>query len=165
MGRMSKKVKLIWLFAVPQIVFAGIAFLTDAAFLITVLSATLFAAAVGVCFAYAPAVYDAMTAERELDRADWLSMGVFVGFFAIVLLRSWSILWRFLGKPEWLLNSDFVSYSLYMSLWAAIFHLAAPGAISDRVPARRWINIGIAVTIFILVAIASGYYFEAFALD
>lgn len=163
MAPMRKKVRLIWLFAVPQLLFVALNYATDGGALITVLSVTLFAAAVGVCFAYAPAVYDALVADRDLDRADWLSMGVFVSWAAIVLIRAWSIFWRFLGKPDALVNSDIIAYSLYMSLWAAVFHLAAPGAISDRVPARRWINIGIAVTVFLLFAIASGYYFEAFA--
>lgn len=165
MARIVKKGRLLGLFIVPQLIFVGIAASTEASTLITVLSITVFASAVGVCLAYSPSVYDVLVADRDLDRADYMAIGVFMSWFSIVVLRVWSIWWRYLGKPDWLTNSDVVSYSLYMAIWAAIFHLAAPGAVSDRVPPRRWINIGIGVTIALLTAILGAYYFEALAID
>jgi hypothetical protein len=29
--------------------------------------------------------------------------------------RAWSISWRYLGRPDWLLESDIVSYALWLS--------------------------------------------------
>jgi hypothetical protein len=165
MATMKNKNRWICLFILPQVLFAVLAYATQGATLITILNTVVFASAAGVCLAYSPAVWDAMTAARSMDRSDWLCMGVFVSWFSIVVARSWSIIWRVLGRPPWLLDSDLISYSLYMAIWAAIFHLAAPGGIDDRVPPQRWINIGIAVSIFLLVAIGSAYYFEAFGLD
>ena len=164
MARVSKKAgRVIGLCLVPQLLFLVMNYVTDGGALITVLRMTLFAAAFGVCIAYLPAVIDAFTADRDLDRADWLCMGVFVSWAAVIVISAWSVLWRVLGKPTWLLDSDVIAYSLYMSLWAAAFHLAAPGSVKDRVPPRRWINIGIAVTVVMLCAIFSAYYFNAFA--
>lgn len=51
-----------------------------------------------------------------------------------------------------------------VKLGAAIFHLAAPGALGERVTPRRWINIGISVAVLIFAALALGYFFDALAL-
>lgn len=159
------KSRFFWLFVVPNIIFAGIALATNASALISVFNAALFAVAIGVCLAYGPPVATILLSTRPLDRADWLGLGIFCSWFSIVIIRGWSIVWRALGKPEWLLESDIVTYALYMQLCAAIFHLAAPGALGDRVPPRRWINIGIAVATFIFIALVLGYFFKALALE
>lgn len=154
-----------WLFIMPNIVFGVIALATSATIMISVLNAALFAVAIGVCFAYGPPVLNTLVSGRTMDRADWLGIGIFCSWFSIVIIRAWSIIWRYLGKPEWLLESDIVSYALYLQLCAAVFHLAAPGAIGNRVPPRRWINIGVAVAVFIFAALVLGYMFDALAFD
>lgn len=152
-----------WLFIVPNLVFAVVALLTNATAMISILNLALLAGAIGVCLAYGPSVLNTLTTGRAMDRADWLGVGIFCSWFSIVVIRAWSIVWRYLGKPEWLLESDIVSYALYLQLCAVVFHLAAPGAIGDRVPARRWINIGIFVAALIFVALVLGYMFDALA--
>lgn len=154
-----------WLFIVPNIIFAVIALATNASSLILILNSALFAVAIGVCLAYGPPVGNILLSGRPFDRADWLGLGIFCSWFSIVVIRAWSISWRYLGKPEWLLESDIVTYALYLQLCAAVFHLAAPGAIGDRVPPRRWINIGIAVAVLIFAALGFGYMFDALAFD
>lgn len=159
------RLRFFWLFIVPNIIFAVIAILTNASVLITVFNAALFAIAIGVCLAYGPPVAAILLSQRTMDRADWLGVSIFCSWFSIVVIRGWSIAWRWLGKPEWLLESDIVTYALYMQLCAAIFHLAAPGALGDRVPPRRWINIGIGVAVLIFAPLGLGYFFNAFAFD
>jgi hypothetical protein len=159
------KSRFFWLFIAPNILFGGIALATSATALISVLNAALFAVAIGVCMAYGPPVLDTLWSGRPMDRADWLGIGIFCSWFSIVVIRAWSIAWRYLGKPEWLLESDLVSYALYLQLCAAVFHLAAPGAIGNRVPTRRWINIGTAVAVLIFAALVLGYMFDALAVD
>lgn len=159
------KSRFFWLFIVPNIVFAVIALSTNASTLISVFNAALFAVAIGVCLAYGPPVFDSVLGSRYLDRADWLGLGIFCSWFSIVVMRGWSIVWRAVGKPEWLLESDIVTYALYLQLFAAVFHLAAPGALGDRVPPRHWINIGIVVAVLIFTALGLGYFFDALAID
>jgi hypothetical protein len=74
-----------------------------------------------------------------------------------VVNRTWSISWRYLGGPDWLLESDIVSYALWLSACAAVFHLAAPGAIGEMVPPRRWINLGILVAVLMFMSLLLGY--------
>ena len=160
------KLRLFWLFIVPNIVFGAIALLTPATGFITVLNAALVALALGVCLAYGPPVIAALTSDkRPMDRADWLGIGIFCSWFAVVVNRTWSISWRYLGRPDWLLESDIVSYALWLSACAAVFHLAAPGAIGEMVPPRRWINIGILVAVLMFMSLLLGYDFDALALD
>lgn len=59
----------------------------------------------------------------------------------------------------------FVSYVLWLSASAAVFHLAAPSAIGEMVPPRRWINFGIFVAVLMFMLLLLGYVFDALALD
>ncbi|MDB5177500.1 MAG: hypothetical protein JWN75_1168 [Candidatus Saccharibacteria bacterium] len=157
--------RLLYMFVLPNVLFAIVALATSASTLITVLNAALFAIAVGVCLAYGPPVVRILMTEDQMDTADWLGVGIFCSWASIVFIRAWSIVWRSMGKPEWLLESDIVTYALYLQLCAAIFHLAAPGGINSRVPTRRWIDIGITVSVTIFVVLGVGYFFKAFDLE
>lgn len=156
--------RLFWLFIVPNIIFGIIALLTPATAFITVLNAALVALSIGVCLAYGPPVAAVLIGTRRMDRADWLGIGIFCSWFAVVVNRTWSIVWRYMGRPDWLLESDIVSYALWLSACAAVFHLAAPGAIGELVPPRRWINIGILVALLMFLSLLLGYVFDALAL-
>jgi hypothetical protein len=159
---MSKlmKTRFVWLFIIPNLVFAAIAYLTEAAQLIVVLNFALVALWVGVCVAYYPPVVVILLDDRPLDRADILALGIFCGGFSIVVIRTWSMVWRILGKPEWLLESDIVSYALFTSVIAAVFHLAAPGGLNDRVPPKRWINIGISIAALVFAGLVLAFVLQ-----
>ena len=154
-----------WLFIVPNAAFCLIATLTSTTAFISVLNSALVAMAIGVCIAYWPSIAAVLMGTRPLDRADWLGLGIFCAWFGTFVNRSWSIVWRYLGRPEWLLESDIVSYALWLGMCAAVFHLAAPGAIDEQVPPRRWINIGILVAVLMFLPLLLGYAFDALALD
>jgi hypothetical protein len=82
--------RLFWLFIVPNIVFGAIALLTPATGFITVLNAALVALAMGVCLAYGPPVIAVLASDkRPMDRADWLGIGIFCSWFAVVVNRTW----------------------------------------------------------------------------
>ncbi len=106
----------------------------------------LVAMAIGVYIASWPSIAETLTSARPLDRADWLGLGIFCAWVGTFVNRFWSIVWYYLGQPEWLLESDTLGYALWLRMCAAVFHLAAPGAIDEQVPPRRWINIGILVS-------------------
>jgi hypothetical protein len=108
------KSRLFWLFILPNIVFGIIAYLTPATGFIPVLNAALVALAIGVCLAYGPPVIAVLVGKRKMDRADWLGIGIFRSWSAVVVNRMWSIVWRYMGRPDWLLESDIVSYALWL---------------------------------------------------
>jgi len=141
METVNKK-RFTWLFILPNVLFALIAYFTDAAPLVVMLNFALVALWAGVCVAYLPPVLQIIVDLRPLDRADVLALGIFFSALSTVVIRTWSIVWRLLGQPRWLLETDIVSYALYTSVIAAVCHLAAPGGVNDRVPQRRWVNIG-----------------------
>lgn len=157
--------RLLLLFLVPNIIFVALAFATRNIHLIGAFNIINLAVAVMVVIAYAPVVIDIFTNERPIDRSDWLGLGVFLSWQSTIMLRLYSIAWRWMGQPDWLTDSDILSYGLFVQFSAGILHLAAPGALNARVPTRRWINIGIWVGVFVLVALVLGYFFDALAID
>ncbi len=118
------------------------ALVTDATPLIEVLNGLLLAVACGVCVAFFPTMWEALRARRP--RADQILVaGIWWSWLAVVEQRVWSIAWRGLGTPMWLVNSDVTTHFVSVALLAGLMHLAGPEAIDGRVPARQWVRIGV----------------------
>jgi len=153
---MNKFKRFFLFFILPQIIFLCSVLALGGSQLIEIFNILNLSLAVGVVVAYAPVVFNSIFSDRPLDRADWLGIGIFLSWFATIELRTYSIIWRWMDQPLWLTQSEILSYALFCQTTAAIFHLAAPGAINNRIPTRRWINIGIAVTLVVIGALALG---------
>lgn len=147
-------------FVLPQIAFAVLALVTDATTLIPVLNMAMVALACGVCLAFAPAALRFFAGRGWMDQGDALSLGIFTTWFASALNGIWSITWRYLGKPEWLADTDLVSYFRYMLVCGAVLHLVAPGAIADRIPPAKWVRIGIRVAVVLFAAFLVVWWFD-----
>lgn len=146
--------RLIWLLVAPLSAFLFVAAVTKAPGLIVFINAALFSASAGICCAYAYPTYLAFFGPRTyLDRADLLSIGIFFSWAAVFMTRGWSIAWRYLGKPDWLLESDILSFALATQLYAAGFHLAAPNVVRGEIPKPRWVRVGIFVAVVIFTAL------------
>lgn len=131
------------IFIAPNLAFLLFALLVPAAVLIDAFNGAILALSVGVCVAYSPVIRNILGRYRNIDRADLLALGIFFGWFGIVLRTAWSLVWRYYGTPlEWL-DTHFTSYFLFTSLCAAGFHLLAPGAIDSRVPTWEWVRVGL----------------------
>ena len=124
-----------------HVAWAGLALATDAPGLIAVLNGLLFAVGCGVCVAFFATMWEAMRAARP--RADQILVaGIWWSWLAVVEQRVWSMVWRGLGTPLWLANSDLTTHFVSLALLAGLMHLAGPEAIDGRVPARHWVRIG-----------------------
>lgn len=145
------------LFIAPNIAFLAVALATEAFELISVLNIVVVALATNVCVAFAPNVVDAIFSKRAADKADYISIGIFSAWFSIILGACLSLVYRYLGEPRWLVDTDFTSYRNFMLACAAVFHLAAPGSIKDRVPPIRWVRIGSIVAAAVFVALVALY--------
>lgn len=95
-----------------------------------------------VVVSYAPVLWQDLHFAR-LDRAAILSIGIFVGWLAIIYRTGCSIVWRLVDKPVDWLDSALWGLHLPMSCFAALCHLIAPEVLAGRVPTRKWIKIGI----------------------
>jgi hypothetical protein len=140
-------------FILPNLLFAAVAMSTDAGWLIGILNSLLISLAAGVCCAYGPAAIRILFTHDPIEDSDCLSLGIFISWGAIIELRAWSVVWRWMGMPAALTNTDFITYGLFMSATAAVLHLGAPGGVNGRIPTTRWIKIGILVAAVVLLTI------------
>ena len=129
-----------------HVILGVIALMTEARVLIEVLNGLVFAIACGVIVAYIPTVSAAVRLRRP-GGSDILVVGIWLAWISLVEARIWSIVWRSLGSPRWLVNTDFTTHIIALAALAGIFHLAGPEAIDGRVPTRQWIRIGIIVAL------------------
>lgn len=148
----------------PNLIFLAIIFAFGPR-LISVLNVINFGLACGVVFAYLPVAWGILKNDPNwpMDRAAYLGLGIFLSWLATLELRTYSMVWRWMGMPEWLSQSDVLTYALFTQLAAAVLHLAAPEAINSRIPTRRWVNIGIGMVILMITAIAVAFFVEAVA--
>lgn len=157
--------RLFLLFVVPNLLIVGLMAGTPNVRLIGVLNALNLALATWVVVAFSPVVFDVLLSRRNIDRADYLGMGIFLGWSSTIVLRTYSIVWRWMDQPLWLTDSDILNYGLFLQTCAAVLHLAAPDAIDNRVPPRRWIKIGAVAGAVVLIVLLMGYFFDAMAIE
>ena len=156
--------RLLLLVAIPHIAFLLLSLPTTAPFLIGLLNAISLSLSVGVCVAFIPAMLAIFFKPHALERGDYLSLGIWITWFAVIMQAAWSIAWRARGMPLWMASTDFTSYFLFTRVCGAIFHLAAPAAINDQIPPRRWIMIGILIAVAVALAILVSYMVDLLAM-
>lgn len=119
--------------------------------------------ALAVVVAYTPICLEAVRLEK-IDRIHQLSLGIWMGWMATLILSVWSLLWRLAGKPIWMTESDINAFALMMSTMGATLHITAPGAVGGIVPRRNWIMLGLAFAAGAAFATAvMAYQYGAFA--
>lgn len=152
------------LFLLPQAFFAMVALPSEAPWLIGMLNGISLALSVGVCVAFVPAMVAIFFSPNQLEKGDYLSFGIWLTWLAVVMQAGWSIVWRSRGMPLWMANTDFTSYFLFMRTCGAVFHLAAPGAVDNRIPTRRWVMIGSLIAVAVALVLALGWVLNMVAL-
>ena len=143
--------------ALPHFVYFAVAWWTSAPDLIAVLNPVCIALSVAVCVAFAPGVIDAIWGRQPFDSSAFMIVGVFYGWYGNALRQAWSMVWRALGAPEWLANTDFTTYVLFILSCGAAFHLLAPGAIGEKVPRHSAVRIGMWVGVGVFVGMSLSY--------
>jgi hypothetical protein len=132
------------LFVFPNLLFLAVAFWLPVEAMLIIFNGLATTMALGVCVAYAPAVLSIMFDDHgRIDRGDLLAVGIFCGWFAIIVRSAIQFYWRYLDQPADFLDNYFVLYAIWLMLCGATFHLLAPGTVSSRVPTRRWVTVGI----------------------
>ena len=141
-----------------HLLWGSAALVIDPTPLIELMNGLVLAVACGVVVAYLPLMREAVFEPRPAS-AQILTAGIWLAWLAVLENRLWSIAWRSLGQPEWLLDTDFTTHFIALSMLAGLFHLAGPEAINGRVPSREWIRLGVIVgsgaLLAFLVAIAT----------
>lgn len=138
----------------PHAVFLGVAWRADAPQIIAIENPVDIALSVAVCIAFLPSVIDAVWGPKPVDSAAFMVAGVFLAWESNALRSVWSMVWRALGAPAWLADTDFTGYVLFVLGYGAVLHLLAPGAIGESVPRARWVKVGAWAGVGVLAAIS-----------
>ena len=147
-----------WLYAVaPQLAFLLIASLVPTGQLIEALNLVTFALALGICIAFAPGFLLFFTRSGPVDRFEALTMGIQASWTARCLVGIYGFCWRLRGQPIEAINNSTFAWFSFLTILGAVMHLAAPGAIKDHIPSRRWVDIGALVAGSVIVFAAITY--------
>lgn len=153
--KLRSNTTVLWM-VLPFVMFWSISLFTPTALLIQVLNCILIAMAAGVAATYFPTVREGVRS-GEMPRYTHLAVGIFFGWMALVMARSWSGISRVYPEWTWMKDSSFVAFYIFTSIMAAVFHISAPGAINGVIPTKNWIHIGIAVMIGVLIGIIATF--------
>ena len=141
----------------PTAVFGLLAVSTAAPILIPIANLIVLVLAINVCIAFAPGVLSALFSDKPFDKSDYLGLGIFNSWAALVLRSGWVLAWRWLGEPHWMTETDFSTFFISLSAYAAVMHIISPGALKEAVPPRRWVIIGFWVGLAVLLGLLMIY--------
>jgi hypothetical protein len=79
--------------------------------------------AVLISVMYGPVVLDYI---RENRRVHYVATGIFTIFFSIGASRVWSVIYIYLGRPDWMMNHWFPSLCFLIASSSGFFFLRAP---------------------------------------
>lgn len=74
----------------------------------------------------------------------YLIMGIWLNWSADLVVRIWSLVWRYSGRPEWMIVSDVITFILYLRTISGVIHVTAPSTIEGVVPRSSWYVVAVA---------------------
>lgn len=114
-------------------------------------------AALAVVLGYSSICLQALLARRP-DRVQQLSMGIVLSWGSTVLMSVWSLLYRYGGRPTWMLEANIYGYFVFLQLLGAVLHITAPGAAGGGIPRKNWVSLGVAVGVASFIALVTLVY-------
>jgi hypothetical protein len=152
-------VRLLILFVLPNVFFLTLIAMIEADDLIKFANMLVVSLAAGVCIAYFPAVQDILVKRpgQKIDRTDLLALGIFCGWFSLVVRSLWAIYWRQIERPE-LADHPLVAYCIFLTAAGAVFHMLAPGTVASHVPTERWLALGAWGALGIFLALTTSWW-------
>jgi hypothetical protein len=115
--------------------------------------------AVAVIITYYPHWYSAFHAER-LGKVDQLALGVFVTWMAVFFHACYSLAWRALGNPDWMVQSDMMGIPYFIAMMGGTLHITAMRTEKGTVPMANVTMVMVAFITGILAGMAGAYYGE-----
>lgn len=140
----------------------ALALATNAPPLIEFLNFLLLSCAIGALVTFFTRMWAALFSPNPRP-GDIVSFAIWWGWFAWVETRLLSLIWRYLDKPDALIDSDLTTHTIAIALLAALGHIAGPEAIEGRVPTKEWVRIGAFVaaglSVFVCLVFVRYYIF------
>lgn len=117
---------------------------------------------IGVAVAYLPGIKAAFERPfRELSSPQLLLLGIGISAVSIVGRTVWNWYWRYLGKPDDVIDHLGVAFFIYTVMIAGLCHLFAKDEpIKGEFPRRAWLRIGISVAVALAIGLLFVVFFE-----
>lgn len=133
------------MFVLPWVVWAGIAYFTNDQALILIENIIRVSLAAAVVITYSRECFDVLFGRQPMNRGSWIAYGIWWGWASVAYAGLQTLVWRLLGQPMWIVNSDISSLGIFMACIGAVGHIAKPGDINDELPRREQIRIGLII--------------------
>jgi hypothetical protein len=104
------------------------------------------AVGIGIIIGYLPSLIRA----RQLTQ--WEPGHIFViGIFSVqvaqVSRHFWQWIWRYFGKPDWMLDHWFLLVTIWLFFIGGVMHLIVSDVVEGKIPRENWVRVGIAVAV------------------
>jgi hypothetical protein len=145
---------------VVHAIYLLLVYFVDRADLITLMNGVMFSVAVAVVATFSRDTIR-IIATGDVDREDYLLLGIIAAWASDVAVRFWTTLVRYLGRPEGFVDHPILALFLLWGIVGGVLHLTAPNAIKGKVPTRNWIKVGAAVgigTVLAFLILWVGFY-------
>lgn len=118
-----------------------------------VLNALIVALSAGVAVGFARAAYSvSKVPPNEFQPGDVLVVGIFLVWSGILITFCYQWAYRLTDDP-WYLTNSMGALGRWLIVIGGCFHLAASGAIDNRIPRRAYMRVGMAVAAALFVAL------------
>lgn len=106
---------------------------------------------VGVLIAYGPGIYKSLQ-KQVLNGGHYLVFGIGCTWSATLARFIYAWVWRYLGKPEWMVDHMFIAFTIWVLISGGALHLTAKNAINGQIPKSNWVWLGAVGTCGVLLA-------------
>jgi len=151
--------KTFWILTFVVLSFWPFAILLPRAYLFDIVNSFTVCVGIGLLIAF---MAGAKTALRENLRTggQFLVLGIVCTWAPTVTRHLYNWIWRYMGKPEFMIDHELVAFMVYVTAVGGFLHLFASHAIDNKVPETSWRQLGIVVTLSLMVASFFILYFE-----
>jgi hypothetical protein len=123
------------------------------------------AASIGVLVMYYPSVARAEGTwlwpfKNNLSGSHYFVLGV-IGIMSVTAVRhTWNTFWRWNAKPDWMIDSLWVGFFIWITICIAVMHMTARGMESGEIPRENWRYVGLTVALGVAVTLLYILYLE-----
>lgn len=135
--------RIIWALVTLVVLTYLLSFFVDKATFLTVANAVRFSISLGVFVAYFPDsfLYSIINGGRP-PRYGYLIIGICGSWGGEAYLGGRAIIYRLLGRPEYMMDAFDLALTIVFSSSCAVLHMTSQVMQADAVPRREWIRLG-----------------------
>jgi len=114
--------------------------------LVEIILGLLFGIALAIVATWTPAAWRSF--RRGASEGEWqLIIAVSLTWFAIAARVGWSIAWRWMGQPPWMVDHPLFGFILWVGMLSGMLYITAPGTTGGDMPRHNWAWLIAAITV------------------